>query len=306
MMNKKKATTLILIGFLIAIFCTCSKKNPTGAPKTTIPYGYHSDYNYLSVLRSGAQYAYESIDGYPVFTYQDPSNEHLVELKNNYNLENVAGNGDELSQIFNLLSWVNDRIRHDGSSTSPDPENSLNILTYCQATGNGVNCVMMAIVLNEVYLSMGFKSRVIQGNGKEWVFNGEWHAYNIVYSQTLGKWLFVDPTNCAYFTDDNGNLMSLRELRENLIQGNDLHLNSDTKYNGNRISEFNYLHYLTKNIYRFSCSVHSAFDNSGFFYISEPYSNSFFHLDPENDRQDGIEIVLNYYTSNPDFFWQKP
>ena len=227
-------------------------------------------------------------------------------MKNTYNLENVAGNGNEISRILNLLSWVNETIEHDGSSTSPDPEHSLNILEYCQNTTNGVNCVMMAIVLNEVYLSMGFKSRVIQGNGKEWVFNGEWHAYNIVFSQTLDKWLFVDPTNNAYFTDDNGNMLSLCELREHLILENSVHLNDDAEYNGNSVNESGYLHYLTKNVYRFSCAIHSAFDNSGFFYISEPLSNSFFHLDPENDRHDGINGVLNYYTSNPDFFWKKP
>jgi hypothetical protein len=229
----------------------------------------------------------------------------LVELKNTYNLKNAAGDGDELSKIFNLLKWVHQTIRHDGGNSGPDPENSLNILQYCQETGNGVNCVIMAIVLNEAYLSMGFKSRVVHGNSRDWVFNGDWHAFNMVYSYTLGKWLFVDPTYQAYFTGNNGNILSIAEIREHLIQNQPLILNDDADYNGHTVNVNDYLHYLSKNLYRFSCSVNSAFGNYWIFH--GPVTNRiYFHLDPKNDRQEGLAKATNYFTSNPDYYWSKP
>ena len=270
-----------------------------------IPFEYDPNFDYLSVLKSSPGYAYESTEGYPEFTYQDSTNENLIELKYTYHLEEEAGSGDELTKIFNLLKWVHQTIRHDGSNSGPDPENSLNILRYCQETDNGVNCVMMAIVLNEAYLSMGFKSRVVHGNSRDWVFNGDWHAFNMVYSNTLGKWLFVDPTYQAYFTDNNDNILSIAELREHLIQDQLLILNDDADYNGIPVSANDYLHYLSKNLYRFSCSVNSAFGNYWIFH--GPVTNRiYFHLDPENDRQEGLGQAENYFTSNPNYYWSKP
>lgn len=282
-------------------FLSCS--SPTTPEK--IPYGYDRNFDYLSVLRSSPRYAYESTDGYPEFTYQDSSNENLVELKNTYTLENVAGDGDELSKIFNLLKWVHQTIRHNGGNSDPDPENSLNILQYCQETGNGVNCVMMAVVLNEAYLSMGFKSRVVHGNSRDWVFNGEWHAFNMVYLHTLDKWLFVDPTYQAYFTDGAGNILSIAETREHLIQNQPLILNDDADYNGHTVNADDYLHYLSKNLYRFSCAVNSAFGNYWIFH--GPTTNRIYaHLDPKKDRHEGLSNATNYFTSNPDYYWSKP
>jgi hypothetical protein len=217
----------------------------------------------------------------------------------------VAGHGDELERIFNLFNWVHEKIKHDGSS-SADPENSLNILSYCSETGNGVNCVMMAIVLNEVFLSMGFPSRVIHGNGKKWIFNGDWHSFNMVYSTTLDKWIFLDPMMLAYFSDENGNLLSIAEIRQFLIKGKTLVLNEDADYDGQPCIENDYLDYLAKNMYRFSCSLESRFGNYGMFSMTGVTHKTYVNLDPKNEKHDGVGLATNYFTSNPDYFWKIP
>ncbi len=302
---KKKRFFSVLLSIAIALsFISCSQDSPFESGKA--PYGYDSNFDYLSILKSSPGYAYESNTGYPAFTYQDSSDENLNKLKISYNLQNVAGDGEDLSKIFNLLKWVHQKIRHDGSNSDPDPEDALNILRYCQETGKGVNCVMMAIVLNEACLAIGLKSRVIHGNSRDWVFNGEWHAFNIVYSNTLEKWVFVDPTNNAYFTNDNGLLLSVAEIREHLIQDLPLYLNSDADYNGNPVNQSSYLHYLSKNFYRFSCFLYSAFGHNGIFHNFYATNRIFFHLDPQNERQKGLWNDQNYFTSNPDYYWSKP
>ncbi len=270
-----------------------------------IPFGYDRDFNYLSVLKSSPDYAYEPTHGYPSFTYQDPANDSLTELRTTYDLDSVAGAGDELSKVFNLLRWAHQSLRHDGGRNT-EPENSLSILRYHEETGNGVNCVMMAIVLNEAYLAMGLESRVIHGSGRDWAFNGEWHAFNVVYWHTLDKWVFVDPTYQAYFTDDNGTPLSVAEIRDYLRRDIPLHVNEDADYNESPLDAGDYVHYLSKNLYRFSSTVQSAFGNYWMFHLPEGANRAYFHLDPANEAQQGLGAATNYFTSNPDYFWKQP
>lgn len=58
----------------------------------------------------------------------------------------------------------------------------------------------MAQMLNECYLAMGFKSRFITCMPK--VMINDCHVINAVYSNTLNKWLWMDPTFNAYVTDE--------------------------------------------------------------------------------------------------------
>ena len=305
-MKKKPIISIFLCILSVNLFIGCSNNSPSEPDQTEIPFGYDRNFDYLSILKNSPNYDYESTEDYPVFMYQDTSDVKLTELRNTYDLKNIAGTGDEWSRIINLFKWVHRTLKHDGGNIYPESENSLGILKYCEDTDRGVNCVMMAIVLNEVYLSMGFKSRLIHGNSKKFVFNGEWHAFNIVYSNTHGKWVYIDPTFQAYYKDDNGNLLSVAEIREYMRQDKPLHLNVDADYNGNSITENDNLHYLSKNFYRFSCSLNSAFDSNGIFHTTNTTSSTFCHLDPENEKQNGRSGAENYYMSNPDYFWSKP
>ena len=292
------------IVFIITIFIvpiSCEKED-----SPNIPFGYDPNYNYLEVLRSSPDYAFESTEGYIAFTYQEPNDTSLIQLKNLFNLDSVAGEGNELDRIFNLFNWAHKQIRHDGNNSTPGPENSIAILQHVKETGRGVNCVMMAIVLNEVYLSIGIKSRVIQGNARKFIFNGDWHSFNIVYSETLSKWIFLDLTMKAFFTDDKGNFLSISEIRDHLIMGKELNLNPEANYNSEPVDEDDYLNYLSKNLYRFSCSVDSRFGNYEIFHLCNPPGRIYYHLDPGGDKQDGLGLAVNFFTSNPDFFWAKP
>ena len=298
----EKPISFIVIIITIFIFLVSCERDDYGK----IPFGYDPGFNYLAVLKSSPDYVYEATDGYSEFTYQEPTDTNLLQLKSLYRLDSVAGSGDELGRIFNLFNWEHKEILHDGNNAKPDPENSLTILNYVKETGNGVNCVMMAIVLNEVFLSMGFKSRVIHGNCKKFIFNGDWHTFNIVYSETLDKWIFLDPMKLAFYKDEHENLLSVAEIRDRLIKGKTLVLNPDADYNGNPFDKNEYLNYLSKNFYRFSCSVDSKFGNYEIFHMKDETNRIYFHLDPHGEKQDGLGLATNYFTSNPDFYWISP
>ncbi len=292
--------TFLLVGTIGGItMWSCEKE------AIRIPFGYDPTFNYLEVLKSSPPYAYESTEGYPEFKYQAPELDSLAKLRTVYNLDSVAGNGTDMDRILNLFTWVHNTIKHDGSNSAPDPENSLSILDYCNKSGAGVNCVYMAIVFNETCLSLGIKARVIHGNAKKFIFNGEWHTFNAVYSFDLDKWIFMDPMKLAFFTDDDNTPLSISELRDYLIGEETLHLNSDANYNGLPFEKDEYLHYLSKNLYRFSCSVESKFGNYGIFHLTG-VTRDYVHLDPVGEKQDGLALGTNIFTSNPDYFWESP
>ena len=100
-------------------------------------------------------------DTLPRFTYMNPNDSNLVQLRKHFNLDSIAGSGDEISKIKNLLYWVHNIVPHDGNSRNPEERNTIAMVELCKKENRGVNCRMMAQMLNECYLAMGFKSRFI-------------------------------------------------------------------------------------------------------------------------------------------------
>lgn len=98
----------------------------------------------------------------PAFTYQSATDSNLVRVRRYFNLDSIAGDGDEISQIKNLMYWLPDAIRHDGGSMWPDcARNSIAMYELCKREGRGLNCRFLAQVLSEMYLAMGFPSRFV-------------------------------------------------------------------------------------------------------------------------------------------------
>ena len=64
-----------------------------------------SDYLYI-LQQSGEYVANEATDTLPRFEYMMPNDTNLVRVRQYFNLDSVAGAGDELSKIKNLLDFV--------------------------------------------------------------------------------------------------------------------------------------------------------------------------------------------------------
>ena len=68
----------------------------------------------LNVLKKSAPYAKD--DAKVEFRYQPKRSNNLCKVRDYFKLDSVAGQGDELSKIINLLHFAHDNIRHDGSN----------------------------------------------------------------------------------------------------------------------------------------------------------------------------------------------
>ena len=185
--------------------------------------------DYIGKLKKASPYNNGMAPGTLKFRYMAQNDTNLVFLRQHYNLDSVAGAGDEISKIKNLLHWVHEVVRHDGSSANPTERNTHAIIELCKKENRGVNCRMMASMLTEVYLAMGFKARFITCMPRDFI--NDCHVITTVYSCTLNKWLWVDPTFDAYVTDEHGTMLSIAEVRERLRTDKELRLNDYANWN---------------------------------------------------------------------------
>jgi transglutaminase-like putative cysteine protease len=271
--------------------------------------------SFLDKLKKAEKYNYTDNRNIPAFTYQSPDDPNLARVRQELKLDSVVGKGTELSQIFNLLHWVHNIIKHDGGSNNPTLKNTIDLIKICKTENRGVNCRMLATILNECYLSMGIKSRYITCMPRETKFD-DCHVINMVYSKELNKWIWIDPTFDAYVMDEKGNLLGIAEVRERLIKGLPLILNKDANWNRSELqSKSGYLEsYMAKNLYRLQTPVFSQYDTETWKTGKEVSYVELLPLDgieqtPQKEEtineKTGVKFI-NYKTNNPNLFWTKP
>ena len=269
----------------------------------------------LDILKGAGKYNYADNRFVPKFSYQSADNPNLQKIRQDLKLDSIAGKGSELSQIFNLLHWVHNLVRHDGSSNNPTLKNAIELINICKVENRGVNCRMLATILNECYLSMGIKSRYITCMPKETNFD-DCHVINMVYSKELEKWIWIDPTFDSYVMDEKGNLLGIQEVRERLVKGLPLVLNADANWNRENLqTKEDYLdNYMAKNLYRLQTPLNSEYDTETWKSGKEVTYIELLPIDgieqtPQKKEQTnnstGVKFIY-YKTNNPNLFWTKP
>jgi hypothetical protein len=259
--------------------------------------------DYLYILKKSGNYISNDTSNLPKFDYENTSNDRLQNVRRFFNLDSIAGQGDEISRIIKIMTWVHNNIKHDGGNFALCEFDAIDFYHYHKSTGKGINCRALAITLNECYLSMGFKSRFITCLPKD-EKDGDCHVINIVYSKKLNKWLWMDPTFNAYIKDGDGNLLSIEEVRDYLINDKPLKLNKDANRNNHtKQSKEEYLYsYMAKNLYWFQCPINSYFN------IESRYRNSntkYISLRPNGYQRSDTranEVIIN----DPRYFWKLP
>lgn len=270
---------------------------------------------YLEKLKMAKDYQKETEIDIPKFTYQDASDSNLVALRNGFNLDSIAGTGNEVSQILSLLHWIHDLVPHDGNHNNPIVKNAMSMINVCKTDERGLNCRGLAIVLNECYLAMGFKSRFMTCMPKDSIFQ-DCHVINSVYSNDLQKWIWVDPTHDAYVMDEKGELLGLGEVREKLIKDEMVILNPDANWNNKHstVKDYYLLEYMAKNLYRFSCVLHNQYDIETFQKGKQIEYVELIPLDGLNQTpkiskkhfKKSNVTFKTYKTNDPNIFWAKP
>ena len=268
---------------------------------------------FLTTLRKGKDYDENQERKIPDFIYLNSNNKSLKRIRTELKLDSIAGGGNEISQLLNIMHWVHNSIKHDGMSDNPMQKNALDIVKVCKTENRGVNCRMMATILNECYLSMEFTSRMITCMPKPLKFD-DCHVINTVYSKELNKWIWIDPTFDAYVMNEKGELLGIQEVRERLINDQPLILNPEANWNRQRSeTKENYLYsYMAKNLYRLEIPINSTYNTE----TSEKNKIvEYIQLLPlDGINQEPIVTIYRneetgytiktYITNNPKQFWE--
>jgi hypothetical protein len=257
----------------------------------------------LRILKTAAKYDNTDRSYIPNFTYQSSDNPKLVTLRKELKLDSIAGEGNEISKILNLMHWLHSLIAHDGVNGNPEVKNALNMIAVCKKEGRGLNCRGLAMVLNECYLSLGIKSRYVTCLPKD-TTDLDCHVINMVYSNDLNKWIWIDPSFDAYVINEKGELLGIEEVRERLINGKTLILNHDANWSRKQsMTKEHYLeNYMAKNLYKMETPLVSEYNTET----------------PEKGKVikyiqliSSVDIPIKtsyetYFTRNPTLFWIKP
>jgi hypothetical protein len=270
--------------------------------------------DYLSILKMAGKYNLSDNRPIPKFSYQASDNPNLVALRKGFNLDSIAGQGSDLLQILNLMHWIHDLVPHDGMNGNPEVKNALSMLEVCKKDKRGLNCRGLALVLNECYLSMGIKSRIVTCYPKDSLkIDQDCHVINSVYSESLKKWLWIDPTFDAYVMNEKGEMLSIEEVRERLISDKTLILNPDANWNNQSAQKKEeYLEsYMAKNLYILECPASSEYnmetssEGKTYNYI-RLLPLDYFEQEPQKVEEKGEKsnsIWIHYKTNNPNLFW---
>jgi Transglutaminase-like superfamily len=267
--------------------------------------------DYMYILKKAGTYNRNEKQDIPAFSYQSADNPNLAILRKAFNLDSIAGGGNEVSRILNLMHWVHNIIPHDGNHENPVVKNALSMIRECKRDNRGLNCRGLATVLNECYLSMGIKSRFVTCLPKDSLgVDPDCHVINMVYSKQLKKWIWIDPTFDAYVMDEKGNLLGMEEVRDRIIGDKPLILSPEANWN-HRATETKaqYLYnYMAKNLYMLECPVSSEYDTET---RETGKTYAYLRLIPLDYFKKSIEKGIstnnvNKTTNNPDFFWKAP
>lgn len=256
----------------------------------------------LDLLKKSAPY--HPGRGEPIsFKYAPPTDSALTDTRIRFNLDSVAGTGDELSRMCNLLHFVHETVRHDGSSPWPEvPFNFGALYDICQTDNRGLNCRFMAIMLTELLLAEGIPARYLTCLPKFNDTDSDCHVITAAWSSQLGKWVWLDPTWDTWVKDENDVMLGPAEVRQRLIDGKPLKISENANWNHqSKATVDDYLNdYMAKNLYIIGCNTVNRPEPEGSRFTTGGERGDHVYLVPEGIRYG------NNNTLDPAAFWAAP
>jgi hypothetical protein len=173
------------------------------------------EYKYIDL-----EYAKKGTSGYRyIFEYL---NEH-TRLKDIYNLENIAGNDSTLSKALNIMQWLSDRTYYCGQSNLSGVE-VFSILEYALKGGfdHAIRCDQKSVALSECLLAVNIFAYPVMLESYDYNDSGNvitginCHNVTHIYLPEEEKWIMFDPSFNAFFTDGNGKILNIIEIKDTL------------------------------------------------------------------------------------------
>ena len=136
------------------------------------------------------------------------------ELRNKYNLVEIAGDGSDFVRAKRLLHYLASKLTHSSWYDNHIECNALKLLEYSfDNPEQGINCLNKSKIMVECCLALGiYARRVIIMPFSPYDFDN--HVVAEIYDRSLEKWIMIDPTTDGYFIDENKTPLSILEMRD--------------------------------------------------------------------------------------------
>ena len=212
-----------------------------------------------------------------------------------------APDADTWTKALAIGRFVTSHVPHDNQKEWPAHVNAIGLWEYTKNVAPAFNCRLHSILTFELLLAAGLDAKYITcmpGDPED----TECHVVNEVWLPELDKWAMVDTDMNHFITGTDGVQLSLKEIREHYISGEEMVI-----YNllQNAIEDSSYYSaYLAKNTYWFSCWGELSFyieDHT----VEDVVRDHYYHLVPS-----GFEPFSNngksVTTSDDEQFWAPP
>ena len=199
-----------------------------------------------------------------------------------------------------VARFVATNIPHANQTIQPEKRNAIYLWEYTKDTEPAFNCRLHSIMMFELLSSVGIEATYITCMPEDHN-DTDCHVVNQVWLPELGKWVMIDSDSGGFYaTDEDGNLLSLQEMRESYIQGKTILYHPQFAETGS--SDNWYYDYMAKNTYRFSCWETIHFDQEP---AAGKDAGRYIHLVPEGFKPFGVNIK-DIVTNDAGQFWVAP
>lgn len=255
---------------------------------------------FVDLLRSAGPYQKDSTT-FEMKILQDSA--RAKEIRDYFNLDSLYdAEADTWTKALAIGQFVASNIPHDNQEIDPEHRNAIALWEYTKNVAPAFNCRLHSILAFELFLAAGIDARYVTCLPEDRTDN-DCHVVNEVWLPELGKWAMIDTDMGGhYFSDVNGTPLSLREMRDHYISGEDMILYPQFKINGKKKKD--HRAYMAKNTYWFYCWETLSYNQEDGDNRGRPIGRAI-HLVPP-----GFEPFIYYddqvVTSDADTFWAAP
>ena len=192
-------------------------------------------------------------------------------------------------------------IPHDNQQIQPEYKNAIGLWEYTKEVAPAFNCRLHSIMTFELLTAVGIKARYITCLPQDENDN-DCHVVNEVWLPENQQWVMLDTDmGGRYVTDLDGNLLSLRQMRERYISGEKMKFYPGFEKGSSKMTD--YYAYMAKNTYWFCCWGALGFYQEDYNSLPQtPLRNRYYALVPEGFEP--FRDIVYTVTHDPDQFWK--
>ena len=284
-----------ILGLLLVVIIVLNK---TDVLDVRVSPSYNSSVEgFLRALRKSGPYVHDT----ETFHIQAvPDSAKAAEIREYFQLDTLYGaDASTWDKTLAIAQFVARNIPHANQQSQPKSRNAIDLWEFTRTVEPGFNCRLHSIFTFELLTSVGVEATYITCLPKH--DDGDCHVVNQVWIPELEKWVMIDSDSGGYCaTDGNGNLLSLKEIRDRYISGEPIVYHPGFSAAQESTGSDRY-RYMAKNTYWFSSweDIHYGQE------AGNAQGSRYFNLVPKGYKPFNYEKG-DLLTSDADQFWAAP